>query len=147
MLDLDTLKIGTHPVPVLGKNFQDCVFTKVEAINDGTVLFFSNRSNTKFYLSHLSSEDKSVEYIRDPFNNSRVVPECIFLTIEPIYREETWLEGSKAGTWMKLIEAKKGLCCAEVEQGGKFIIETIAWKGEKMPKAMEAWGEWLEKSD
>merc|ERR1712117_290766 len=130
VLDLETLKFRTHFVPVVGKNFQDRVFTKVEAINDGSVLFFSKRSNMKFHLMPVSSDKTTgMEYVKK---------------IEPLTKLEMSNLTSKAGTLKKLQEVKKGLCVFEVETGctslaallfegqvpsAKFIIETIAWKG------------------
>ena len=60
----------------------------------------------------------------------------------------------------KFVEVKQGLCLYEVETGynsvgnftysthepedaSKFIIETMAWKGEEMPRALQAWSDWL----
>ena len=68
----------------------------------------------------------------------------------------------KVGKLTQLIELKQGLCIYEVlskcssnsqiilnAKGERvnFMIEKIAWKGEKMPKAMDTWVEWLEKAD
>ena len=108
---------------------------------------FSKKSNTKFYLSNVSSENPGMQ---------------LFKIIEPISKLALSNLSSKAGTLKKLMEVKKGLCVFEVETGctslaallsgtsdqdPKFIIETIAWKGETMPKAMDAWAEWLQTSD
>ena len=51
----------------------------------------------------------------------------------------------------KLLELKEGLClfedefsCYETrEEGEKFVIESIAWKDEKLPEALLTWTRWL----
>ena len=45
----------------------------------------------------------------------------------------------------KFMEAKQGLCIFQVEDSSNsdssdsFIVEVLAWKGETLPKALNAW--------
>ena len=148
MLDLNTHELSSKLSGLVSKSVKDCVFTNAETINDGRVLKFSTKSNAKFLLMDATSGDPGI----DVGDLKAIAP-------------TTKLEKShiaKAGTLKKFMEIKKGLCIFEVETGcntmaallrdtydqeAKFIIETIAWKGEKFPKAMDAWVEWLEKAD
>ena len=56
---------------------------------------------------------------------------------------------NKVSTLKNFVEIKKGLCAFQVdnEEEANFMMETIAWKGAKLPRAMDAWMKWLERAD
>ena len=145
VVDLDTHKLKLR-FSKLVKNH-----LKAETINGGRVLMFPAKCNNKVTKLHLLDLTAG-----DPDN---VLDEHRLIT--PRTRLENSY-GNKAGGLKKFMEIKKGLCIFEIEtelnsmasllretdeEEAKFIIEMIAWKGEKMPKAMDSWVEWLEKAD
>ena len=59
----------------------------------------------------------------------------------------------RSGYFKDFMEVKQGLCMLEVEpeyvnqEIKGTIFEIISWKGEEMPKALDAWMEWLVKQE
>ena len=113
------------------------------AISNGRVVMYPTRDEGKFFFMDLTSA-----------NPNKILDERKLITPRNGLRvqDKTW----GVGKFKRFVEVKKGLCIFDVQSESssfankkevKFIMEKIAWKGEKMPKAMDTWVKWLEKVD
>ena len=122
-------------------------------ISNGRVVVYPTRDEGKFFFMDLTSA-----------NQYEILDERKLITprngLQVQYIGEVF--GTKVGQMKQFVEVKEGLCIFEVQSESSsyanllldankeevnFIIEKIAWKGEKMPRAMDTWVKWLEKAD
>ena len=103
-----------------------------DGIIDGQVLIMPTKCNKKFHMLDLTSGGPD-----EVLGGSRLISTTINFN------------KNMAGKLNNFVEIKKGLCAFEVdnEEEANFMIETIAWKGEKLPEAMDTWVKWLERAD